>query len=457
MTRRDWLRTAAGSLAPVIGSGQARRPNLLFLLTDDQRYDALGCLGNSRIRTPNLDRLGTRAVRFTNSFVSTSVCSASRAACLTGLYGSVNGVTGLGGGLRPGQTTIAPALRQAGYNTSFIGKWHLDPPATPSAAGFEHDIHFISNGSHTDRGVIENGKQTVARGFIEDYLSAKAVDFIEAAAAKDQPFFLNLCTQLPHMDNHDRWVPRPGTAAAYEQVRIPMPRNWRDSLDGKPAYLKTGRHSERGREFGYDREVGLANHIRQYYACITDLDRSLGRVFDTLDRLRLWDNTVVVLMGDNGWFLGEHGFSSKVLPYEESIRVPFLLAAPGLAPRVDTRQILNVDIAPTLLDYAGIAPSAPMHGRSLRPQENPHAAWRTAVLYEALDPTLGSWPLVAVRDDRWKYIQTFDLKEQKRLVFEELYDLKSDPAELKNLAQSSVAERDRMRALLGRLRREYWN
>ncbi len=140
MTRRKWLKTTAASLAPASYGAKDRRPNLLFLLTDDQRFDALGCLGNSRIRTLNLDRLGARAVRFTNSFVSTSVCSASRAACLTGLYGSVNGVTGLGGGLRPGQTTIVPALRQAGYLTGLIGKWHLDPPATPSAAGFEHAI-----------------------------------------------------------------------------------------------------------------------------------------------------------------------------------------------------------------------------------------------------------------------------------------------------------------------------
>ncbi len=118
--------------------------------------------------------------------------------------------------------------------------------------------------------------------------------------------------------------------------------------------------------------------------------------------------------------------------------------------------MLNVDIAPTLMDYAGVAPPAPMHGRSLRPQANRPGAWRKAVLYEALDPTLGSWPLVAARDDRWKYIQTFGIKEQKRLVFEELYDLRSDPAELANLAQTFPSELERMRTLLARLRNDYW-
>jgi arylsulfatase A-like enzyme len=433
-----------------------RRLNLIFILTDDQRFDAIGASGNRRIRTPNLDKLAARSVRFTNAFVSTAVCSASRAACLTGRYGSVNGVPGLGGGLKTGETTFVESLKRAGYQTGFVGKWHLNNPATPSAGAFDYDVHFIANGPHTDRKVIEHGKNTVAKGFIEDYLADRAAEFIDKSAGKPQPFFLHLCNQLPHMDDRNGWDPRPDTLAAYEKVEMRPPANWKDTLENKPEYLKTARFRERAMQFGYDRPGPLADHVRRYYGSITDLDRSLGRLFSLLDARKLWENTAVVFMSDNGWFLGEHLFSSKVLPYEESIRVPFLVAAPGIAPRVEDRLVMNADIAPTLLGFGGASPGGRIHGRSLVPLlARKPVEWRSGIFYEARVPTLGSWPLVAVRDRRWKYIRTYDVNQPGRLIFEELYDLETDPGEMTNLA-GAHPEQKRMQSMLAKCEKEYW-
>jgi arylsulfatase A-like enzyme len=453
LTRRNLLR-GAGGLAPALARGAAKRPNFLFVLTDDQRFDALGCAGNKIIRTPAMDAVAARGIRFSNAFVTTSVCSASRATILTGRYGSVNGVPGLGGGLRAGEGTFVPHLKKVGYRTGFVGKWHLEPPS-PEEAGFESSTWFVSNGPHYDRKVTEAGKQRVAPGFIEEYLADRAIAFLDDAARGPAPFFLHLCTQLPHMNPQFDWQPRPETLRLYDGAPLRVPANWRDDLRGKPPYLGEGRHRQQAHSYGYGEEAGVLKHIARYYAAITDLDRALGRVFAALDRLGVRDNTYVVLLGDNGWMIGEHGFTSKVLPYEESIRVPLAIAGPGLRAGVRGEMVLNADMAPTLLELAGIEAPANMHGRSMRGLlEGRKTSWRTSMLYEAIEPTLGSWPLVAIRDERWKYVRTFDVKDRARVVFEELYDLKGDPGELRNLASSAehAVTRRRLEAELEKLR-----
>lgn len=431
LNRRQFLPFGAAALAAPATS----RPNFVLILTDDQRYDALGCAGNAFIRTPAMDSLASNGVRFTHAFVSTAVCSASRACTLTGRYGSANGVMGLGGSLRPGEKTLVTYLQAAGYQVGFAGKWHLDGPATPAEAGFECVTYFKANGPHHDRKVIEHGRERVAPGFIDDYLVDRAIGFLESAAKKPAPFLLNLCTQAPHMNPSFDWDPRPETLSAYERLEPPLPGNWQDDLNGKPPYLRGGRHRERGTAYGYPTSSGIRNHVRRYYASVTDLDRALGRLLAAFDHLCLRQNTYLVLMGDNGWMMGEHGFTSKVLPYEESIRVPLLVSGPGLKRGVVGNLVLNADLAPTLLDLAGVPVPRNMHGRSLRALlVGEAAAWRSAVLYEALKPELGSWPLVAVRTERWKYVQTFDVQQPARLAFEELYDLRQDPGEMRNLA-----------------------
>jgi len=459
------LRAASGAedARPAAASAPARpprrRPNFLLILTDDQRWDALGAAGNPLIRTPHMDALASRGMRFAQAMVTTSICCPSRACCLTGRYGSRTGVTGVGAGssrIRPGERTFVQMLREAGYRTGFFGKWHIGG-LTPAGAGFDAGAHFVGNGAHYDRQVQAADGPTIARGFIEDWLADRSVEFMESARAAGTPFLLHLCTQVPHMTSEMTWEPRPETLALYDEARMPVPPTWNDDLAGKPPHLKTSRQRTQAATYGYGTPEAIRRHHRLYYAAVTDLDRSLGRVLAALDRLGLRDTTCVLLTGDNGWFLGEHGFTSKVLAYEESVRVPLLVAGPGVGAAVEQRLVLNADLAPTILDLAGLPVPANVHGRSLVPLLGGRAeGWRASVLYEALAPDLGSWPHLAVRTRQWKYIRTLDLRDPSRTVFEELYDLAQDPAETRNLA--GVAEHrgvlERQREEIERLRAE---
>lgn len=448
MNRRQFLRAAGQSaISAALGLSLSRkasaavpagRPNFLFIFTDDQRHDAMGCAGNRLIHTPNVDKLAARGVRFENAFVTLSICSPSRAACLTGRYGSGNGVVTIGPGhkLAAGEKTFAHHLKAAGYRTGFVGKWHLKD--RPAECGFDYAMHFESNGPHTNRQVTEEGRKQTAQGFIEDYTAGKAVAFMRAASDADKPFVLWHCTQVPHMTPRFTWNPSPATLARYDPDRMPVPRTWRDDLTGKPPYLKTARSRTKALAYGYDKPDAIRDHVRRYYGAVTEMDASLGRVLDALESLGLADNTYVFFMGDNGWFLGEHGFTSKVLPYEESIRVPLIVAGPGIKPRVADPLVLNVDLAPTMLDMAGLEAPANVHGRSLKGLlEGRKVPWRSSIYYEAPASQLGSRPLLAVRDERWKYVQTFEgqrLDPTAKPTFEELYDLKTDPLETTNLA-----------------------
>ncbi len=431
------------------------RPNLIFILTDDQRHDALGCAGNRLIRTPNMDSLAARGVLFRNAFVTLSICSPSRACCLTGRYGSANGVTTLGAKLKAGEKTFAQYLKGAGYQTCFVGKWHIGG-STPGDVGFDDVVYFTSNGPQHDREVIEHGKQTTAKGYIEDHCADQSIRFIESAAKQDAPFLLHLCTQVPHMTPEFTWEARPETLELYNEAAMPVPETWDDDLFGKPPYLREARFRTRAQDiYGYRDPAAIREHTKRYYAAITDLDEALGRVIAAVGALGIRDNTYILLMGDNGWFMGEHGLTSKVLAYEESIRVPLIVSGPGLKGEVNDELVLNADIAPTLLDLAGAPVPSHVHGASLVPLlRGQQTDWRTSFLYEAPIPALGSWPLFALRSHEWKYIQTYDPEHPSRLVFEELYDLRNDPHEMGNLAglEERRETQERLRAELAELR-----
>jgi len=412
------------------------RPNFLFILTDDQRHDAMGCAGNRLIRTPTIDALAARGTRFENAFVTLSICSPSRAACLTGRYGSATGVTRVPGTLNADERTVAHFLRDAGYRTGMVGKWHLGN--SPEDCGFDSASYFESNGPYYGRRVVEGGRQATTDAYVEQYNADRAGRFVREAAEAGEPFFLFYCTQVPHMNHEFDWPARAETLALYDEREMPVPETWQDDLEGKPPYLKSGRNRKQALQYGYDHEQCIRTHIQKYYAAITEMDAALAQVFKTLDDVGLHDDTYVFFMGDNGWLMGEHGFTSKVLPYEESMRVPMIVAGPGINATVDRHLVLNVDLAPTLLELAGLPLPEKMHGTSLVPLlRGSRVEWRSSFLYEAPTPSLGSWPLVAVRTERWKYIQTFDKDEPTCLAFEELYHLHRDPHEMRNLAGHS--------------------
>jgi arylsulfatase A-like enzyme len=291
--------------------------------------------------------------------------------------------------------------------------------------------------------VTENSRQKKARGYIEDYNAQHATQFMADCHSSGEPFFLFYCTQVPHMNHEFDWPARAETLTRYDPQDMPIPQTWQDDLEGKPPYLKAARSREQALHYGYDQKESIQRHFQRYYATITEMDAALGPVLGAMDELSLREDTHVFLMGDNGWFMGEHGFTSKVLPYEESIRVPMLAAGPGIRTGLNSRLVLNIDIPPTILELAGLPIPESMHGASLVPllRDKP-CRWRTSFLCEAPTPSLGSWPLCAVRTQRWKYIQTFDKTDRKHLAFEELYDLHADPHETTNLAgRSEQAER----------------
>lgn len=460
-TRRQFLQTLGMSTA-LCGTLQAgvfrrndarsvegKQPNIVFILTDDQRADAMGCAGNPLILTPNIDSLAARGTRFDQAFVTLSICSPSRAACLTGRYGSANGVTTLGPPLNEGERTFAHILKEAGYQTGFVGKWHLG--TRPSECGFDFISSFEENGPYYGRLVEEAGREKTIPGFIDDYVAEQSNVFIDKAAKEDVPFVLWMCTQTPHMNNDYDWNAREEFLAQYDRESMPVPETWQDDLTGKPPYLKNSRSRVLALSHGYDEKEAIQRHFQRYYATITQLDASIGKVLRRIEGLGIDDNTWFLFMGENGWFMGEHGFTSKVLPYGESIRIPMIVAGPSTRTQLNGDLVANIDLAATILDLAGVARPANMHGKSLLPlirkrgeslelSQGQRTQWRDTLLYEAPTSTLGSEPLMAVRTGKWKYIQTYSSSRLDKVVFEELYNMDEDPHEMKNLAIESAYE-----------------
>lgn len=415
--------------------------NVIVICVDDLRFDAAGYTGNSSIKTPHLDALAARSVRFSNAFTTLAICSPSRAALLTGRYGSANGVTKLDASLHTDESTFAHSLRKAGYRTGLVGKWHLG--SSPQDCGFEDTVYFQSNGSYYNRSVIEHGTQKNIAQHIESYNARQAVAFMQQAVQDAAPFLLFLCPQLPHLDHEHKWDARKETLAQYANVDIPVPASWGDDLSDKPPYIKNSRsHLKAIKDYGYDQANRVQQHAREYYAVITDLDAALGEVLRAVDEMDLRGETLIVMTSDHGWLLGEHRLTSKVLPYEESMRVPLLISAPGIAPHDEERLVLNIDVMPAILEWAGLPIAANLHGHSLLPlMRGESDNWRDSFLYEAPQQELDVQPNFAVRNKQWKYIQTFaeDISpgETPLLVFEELYNLHDDPDEMFNLVATS--------------------
>ena len=408
------------------------QPNIIFIYTDDQREDALGIYENEVIQTPQLDKLAQQGVVFTNANVVFSLCSPSRAALLTGRYGSANGVLHLGSGLNEGEKTIAQHLKQAGYQTAMSGKWHLKQK--PSDLGFDFSVYFQSNGTYYGRKVNDEGKTIHPENHCDEYCVERSIDFLEEAAKGNQPFFLFHCPQLPHMDHKHAWNAAKASLEKYNIDDMPIPASRLDDLGGKPEYLKTVRNLKQSKVYGYPEKQAIQQHTRDYYAIISEMDIFLGRLFETVNRLGLRENTYIFVMSDNGWILGEHGFTSKVLPYAPSAKVPLFVIGPDLKSRTEKRIALNIDMAPTILEMAGVKMPDEMHGQSLFPiLQNKKTNWRTSFIYEGMGNYGGALPNLAAYDGTYRLIQTYQNETMKEVNFNELYDNREDPDELKNI------------------------
>jgi|GEM_PF-1155195 len=484
--KRTILALVSGLLTLTAPGDDAPRPNVLFIFSDDHRHDLLGTR-NPLIRTPHLDSLAESGVLFDHAFVTTAICSPSRAAVMSGRYGSRNGVPTLSGPLDFPKAAVPHALRAAGYHTVHLGKWHLG--TNPTGTGFEHYARINSNGSWFQRNVdtnIDGCPEKLDGTFFESFFADQVIRRLEAHASDEsaRPFFIWWCNQVPHVDGrmqypdvkladratteHEPWGSKGGYRHDYDVGGMKIPANWADDLSTKPEYLAESRFVTKSAEGNYGGPGGYTNpepgvrnptlgednvqqHLLEYYASITALDAEIGRVLARLEDPNgdgnkddsIADHTWVVFMGDNGWQTGHHKFTSKVLAYEEACRVPLIVRAPGVSPRVESKLVLNIDLTPMFHDLAGLTPPKHLQGSNLRTLvESPDTDWRSAFYYEAVTPerSLGAKPLDAVRTERHKLIRTYRsgkaARENRGILMEELYDLEADPIEMTNLADS---------------------
>jgi N-acetylglucosamine-6-sulfatase len=421
-------RAALGTLAAAPGaSAQDRRPNTLFVLVDDLRWDATGVTGHPFVKTPAIDRIAREGVRFDNAFVTTPLCSPSRASFLTGQFAHQHDVRGNGDSTALSMKLATyPAMQQkAGYETAFIGKWHMGADDTPRP-GFDRWVSFKGQGVYNNPVFNVDGRQSPQSGYITDLLTRQAVDFIRKPRGK--PFSL----VLAHKAVHGPFTPaeRHRTLWANDPIRRAASVN--DALQDKPALRRQPQSATAQR--GPSDEI-----IRQQMQCLAAIDEGLARVLAALEETRQLDNTAIVFASDNGYLWGEHGLGDKRAAFDESIRIPMFVRYPALI-RPGTRVrdfVLNVDLAPTMLELSRVAPARDMRGRSVVPLIAGRAkAWRTSFIAEYFEepqfPRVPSWQ--ALRTPRFKYVRYTQLEGM-----DEFYDLQSDPQELKNLISDPLA------------------
>ena len=518
VSRRRFIRDmslGAASLAltdafPRFSFGKTRgsRPNILYIMSDDHAYQAISCYGGGINKTPNLDRLAAQGVRFSNSFCTNSVCAPSRAVLLTGKYSHLNGVIDNVETFDGAQETFPKILQRGGYTTAVFGKWHLKSDPT----GFDYWNILPGQGLYYNPDFIEMGKRTRRPGYVTDLITDDFINWIRRQKS-GTPF----CALLHHKAPHRNWMPDLKHLSMYEGEEIPLPETFNDDYSTRSdaarlqemriadhltlstdlkfepdttggsvskedranlrdwgmmfrrldeeqqkawraaygprneAFRKSGLKGESLARWKYDR------YIKDYLRCIASIDDNVGRVLDYLDQSGLAENTIVIYTSDQGFYLGEHGWFDKRFMYEESLRMPLLVRYPAeVRPRVSGEMVLNLDFAPTFLDYAGASIPEEMQGESLRGvlQGKTPGDWRKSIYYHYYE--YPGWHMVkrhyGVRTERFKLMHFYyDIDAW------EMYDLQNDPHELNNIYADpryagTVAE---LKTELERLRRKY--
>lgn len=445
-----------------------RRPNILFIMSDDHAAHALSCYGSRINTTPHLDRLATEGMRFDNCFCTNSICAPSRATILTGTYSHVNGVRTLDDKLDGALLTFPQLLRRAGYQTAIIGKWHLGHGAPHDPTGFDYWNVLPGQGAYHDPTLIEAGGRHVHPGYVTDVITDLSLGWLRDRDP-ERPFLLMCHHKAPHRP----WEPDDRHAHLYEDVHIPQPPTFDDD------YRHRARAAAAAR-MRVDRDLGerdlkaplpdlppaelkdwkYQRYIKDYLRCVASIDDNVGRLLAYLDAEGLAADTLVVYTSDQGFFLGDHGWYDKRFFYEESLRMPMLVRYPrGVAAgSVARRFALNVDFAPTFLEYAGLAVPHAMQGRSLGPLlrgEDP-AGWQRSMYYRYFMHLAhhNVYAHYGVRTERHKLIYYYENEPEPAEW--ELFDLERDPAELHSVhadpAYAPVAAE--LRAELHRLRAE---
>jgi arylsulfatase A-like enzyme len=428
------------------------RPNILYIMADDHAAHAISAYGSRINQTPNIDRIARDGVRFTNCFCTNSICTPSRAAILTGQYSHKNGVYTLNDTLDPSRNHVAKELQKVGYQTAMIGKWHL----TSDPTGFDYWNILPGQGVYYDPVFINRGERKKYEGYCTDLIGDFTLDWLKQRDPK-KPFFVMCHHKAPHRP----WEPAAKYKDLFAGQTIPEPDNLFDHYEGRARSVaavgmrvgenmtKTDVKQDIPADLQGDalRRWAYQYFIKDYLRCICSLDDNVGRLLDYLDAQRLASNTIVIYTSDQGFFLGDHGWFDKRLMYEESLRMPFLMRYPGAIRRgsVNRDMALNIDFAPTFLDYAGVKPPAEMQGRSFRANVEGHTPrdWRKAMYYRYWmhnDPDHHVPAHYGVRTERWKLIYYYGRPLDMRGAHPpdtapewELFDMRNDPREMKNL------------------------
>ncbi|HIF30167.1 MAG TPA: DUF4976 domain-containing protein [Planctomycetaceae bacterium] len=468
------------------GYGKETRPNILFIMSDDHGYQALGCYGSKVNKTPNLDRIAKGGMRFDRCFVTNSICGPCRAVILTGKYSHLNGFTRNGNTFDGGQQTVSKLLQAAGYQTAVVGKWHLR--SDPTGFDYWHILQgqgpYYNPPMKTPEGIVRH------TGYTTDIITDLALDWLKNKRNAEKPFYLVYQHKAPHRN----WQPGPKYLTKYDGETIAEPATLFDDYEGRGTPAKTQQmtierhlnpndlklvppkltpeqrelwdaaYEPKNKAFLESQLEGkdlvrwkYQRYVKDYLRCIDSVDANVGRVLDYLDESGLSENTVVFYTSDQGWYLGEHGWFDKRWMYEESFRTPLMVRWPGVTEpgSVTTDMAMNLDFAETFLEIAGQPIPPDMQGKSLIPvlQQKTPSTWRDSVYYHYYEyPGAHSVRRhLGVRTDRYKLIHFYNLDEW------ELYDLKKDPNEMKSV-YSDPAHADvlkMMKVRLTKIRKKY--
>ena len=474
-----------GGLAPAEES--QKRPNILFIFSDDHGYQALSCYGSNRNQTPNLDRIAQEGMRFDRAFVTNSICGPSRAVVLTGKYGHLNGFVRNGDTFDGTQQTVSKLLQQAGYQTAVIGKWHLES----DPIGFDYWHILFGQGPYYNPPMKTAEGRVNHEGYTTDIITDLTLDWLKEGRDPNKPFFLMYQHKAPHRN----WQPGPKYLTKYDDVTIPEPETLFDDYSGRgpaarnqqmtvaehlnrddlkldtpknltpeqrkqweAAYAPKNEAFEKSNLQGKDLiRWKYQRYAKDYLRCVDSVDENVGRVLDYLDESGLSDNTIVIYSSDQGWYLGEHGWFDKRWMYEESFRTPLIVRWPGhVKPgTVSDKMVMNLDFASTFLDIANASIPDDIQGESLVPilegRQTPD--WRTSVYYHYYEfPGAHSVAKhLGVRTDRYKLIHFYEEG------YWELFDLQKDHNELQSVYDNPAyaAVQKELKAELERLQQKY--
>lgn len=430
-------------ILPVRAPG-AKPLNVVFILADDHRYDAMSFMGHPLAETPNLDRLAREGAHLKNAMVTTALCSPSRASILTGLYTFRHRVIDNQRAIPAGTVYFPQYLQKAGYATAFIGKWHMGIEGDDPQPGFDHWVSFRGQGEYyaPDKNYTLNvdGRRVPLTGYMTDELTDYAVAWLKQQRPAEKPFFL----YLSHKAVHANFTPADRHRGKFAHRTWTRPKSMpvtEEMIRHQPRWLRDQRNSWHGVDFPYHSDLDIDAYYKAYGETLSAVDDSVGRVLDQLEKMGVLDDTLVVYMGDNGFMFGEHGLIDKRVAYEPSIRVPLLMRAPQLIQpgTVVEEVVANIDIAPTVMDVMGLQPAAHFDGRTLTPLLcGEKIPWRDYFLYVYYwERNYPQSPTVfALRGDRYKFITHYGLWDS-----DELYDLQADPDEMKNLIHDPAHQR----------------